>query len=67
VLCLEIEPGRRRDPRILAEVLARCARHLQIGSIETALFRRRAFPVDRRHNAKIDRSALAVWAERKLR
>jgi hypothetical protein len=28
---------------------------------------RRALPVDVRHNAKIRREALAVWAQRRLR
>jgi hypothetical protein len=34
-------------------------------SIRTILFHRR-FPIDRRHNSKIGREALAGWASRKL-
>ena len=36
------------------------------GRVETILFHRR-FPVDVRHNAKINREVLAAWAARHLR
>jgi hypothetical protein len=35
-------------------------------SIERALFFVAPFPVDRRHNAKIEREALTRWAEQEL-
>ena len=67
VLCVELQPGVRRDqhPRIAAEL-----RHLGDGFVHTAkveafLFHPR-FPVDIRHNAKIGREQLAAWAARQL-
>jgi acyl-CoA synthetase (AMP-forming)/AMP-acid ligase II len=63
VLCLELERGVAADaqPRIAGEVLALCAAHGSTRAIRRVLFHP-AFPVDRRHNAKIDRTALAAWA-----
>jgi acyl-CoA synthetase (AMP-forming)/AMP-acid ligase II len=64
VLCVELEPGvnKRQHRRIRAELLeiGRAFDHTK--SVATILFHP-AFPVDIRHNAKIGRSALAVWAE----
>lgn len=73
VLCVERESsetspgGRQVSDRQLAEEL------LQIGAkfdhtrlIKTVLFHR-SFPVDIRHNSKIFREKLAVWAAKKLR
>lgn len=68
VLC--VEPARRLGPRgrkrVRAELTAIAARFPHTRSIETFLFHP-AFPVDIRHNAKIFREKLAVWAGRKLR
>ena len=63
VLCLELEKqhGAEARQRIAREVLARCAAHETTRTIRRVLFHP-GFPVDRRHNAKIDRSALARWA-----
>lgn len=49
--------------RIRREVLARLADHPVYGDVKTVFFHK-CFPVDRRHNAKIDREALAIWAEK---
>ena len=67
VLCVELEKGVKADRKTLREELLTIARdHIHTHAIETILFHP-AFPVDIRHNAKIFREKLAVWAERKLR
>ena len=64
-----IEPNsrlKRPEWLTLAEELAALAkanpRNLNIGTF----LRHKAFPVDARHNAKINREALAVWAKQEL-
>ncbi|MEM1032872.1 MAG: fatty acid CoA ligase family protein [Myxococcota bacterium] len=52
--------------RLRADVLDRARAHEHTASIEAVAFRRR-FPVDRRHNAKIDRPALTAWLEGRRR
>jgi acyl-coenzyme A synthetase/AMP-(fatty) acid ligase len=68
VIC--VEPTRRlshaEKERVAAELLERGAGFSHTRSIRTVLFHR-SFPVDARHNAKIFREKLAVWATRKLR
>ena len=67
VLCVELEKGARGNRKVLREELLRIARdHIHTHSIETILFHP-AFPVDIRHNAKIFREKLAVWAADKLK
>ncbi|MEO8145303.1 MAG: fatty acid CoA ligase family protein [Betaproteobacteria bacterium] len=67
VLCVELEPGARGDSQqaIRAELLELGSRHELTRQIETILFHP-SFPVDVRHNAKIFREKLAVWAARQL-
>ncbi len=66
VLCVELEPGAgRRRVEIRAELLALGSRHEHTKEIKTILFHD-AFPVDIRHNAKIFREKLAVWAAERL-
>ena len=68
LLCVELHPGIARSEcaRIADEL-----RHLGEGHVHTAHVERfafhPAFPVDIRHNAKIGREKLAVWAARELR
>lgn len=68
LLCVELRPGIGRDQhaRIADEL-----RHLGEGFVHTAHVAcfafHPAFPVDIRHNAKIGREKLAVWAARELR
>ncbi|MBA2664939.1 MAG: AMP-binding protein [Bradymonadaceae bacterium] len=69
VLCVEREattdgpaPG---DAALRAELLALGAAHAHTASIADVLFHK-AFPVDIRHNSKIFREKLAVWADKKL-
>ena len=68
VICIELEKadiGTDRDKRITELLdLARNSEHTK--NIDTLLFHR-AFPVDIRHNSKIFREKLAVWAEKQLK
>ena len=68
VLCVELEPGASGDSQeVIREELRRLgAAHAHTRDIGTFLFHP-AFPVDVRHNAKIFREKLAVWAAGKLR
>lgn len=68
VLCVELEKEHPpTDPTVLRrELLALGAAHLHTAPIQTILFHP-AFPVDIRHNAKIFREKLAVWASSQLR
>ena len=66
VLCVELAAGvpRRQWPRIEAELRALGRGHGHTAGIDRFL-RHPGFPVDIRHNAKIGRETLAVWAEGK--
>jgi acyl-CoA synthetase (AMP-forming)/AMP-acid ligase II len=61
VLCVEPMPGQRPDAALVAALLALGARHPHTARVRRILFHR-AFPVDIRHNAKIGREKLALWA-----
>jgi acyl-CoA synthetase (AMP-forming)/AMP-acid ligase II len=67
VLC--IEPERPLSPQerqqVLADVKALARQYAHTSPIDTFLFHKR-FPVDIRHNAKIFREKLKVWAEQEL-
>jgi len=67
VLCVELEPAARGDPQdaIRAGLLALGSQNELTRGIQTILFHP-AFPVDVRHNAKIFREKLALWAARQL-
>ena len=67
VLCVELEKGapKRDQQQIRTELLALGARYPHTADVRDILFHP-AFPVDIRHNAKIFREKLAVWAEGKL-
>lgn len=66
VLCVELEPSARSTSpdQLRAELLELAAKHAHTQSIKRFLFHP-AFPVDIRHNAKIFREKLAVWARRR--
>ncbi|RPI29415.1 MAG: peptide synthase [Acidobacteria bacterium] len=68
VLCVELEDKRRweGDGKIGQELLELGATDPQTAEIREILFHR-GFPVDIRHNAKIFREKLAIWAEKELR
>jgi acyl-coenzyme A synthetase/AMP-(fatty) acid ligase len=67
VLCVELEAAARGGSKeaIAADLRALAARHEHTRGIGTFLFHP-AFPVDVRHNAKIFREKLAVWAAGEL-
>lgn len=67
VICIELESGANgHDQVVLEQELLKLARQSPITEeIETILFHR-AFPVDIRHNSKIFREQLAVWAGKKI-
>ena len=68
VICIELKKEHRRaDQQAIRSELLEIAQSNQLTSaIETILFIN-AFPVDIRHNSKIFREKLSVWAERKLK
>lgn len=67
VLCVELEP--ETDPgnweKVRADLEALAKRHSQTATLEHFLLHRK-FPVDVRHNAKIFREQLAVWAAERV-
>jgi len=67
VVCIELEPGDSgKDKKDLKKELLALAKASPISEdVETILFHR-AFPVDIRHNSKIFREQLAVWAAKKM-
>lgn len=64
VLCVELEPGaKRRDLMVLrAELRGIALEHAHTAELDT-FFVHPSFPVDIRHNSKIFREKLAVWAQ----
>jgi olefin beta-lactone synthetase len=68
VLCVELEKGVRssESSRIRRELLEIGAGYPHTAGIRDLLFHP-AFPVDIRHNAKIFREKLAVWAEGRIK
>lgn len=68
VLCVELAHGldAREWPRIERELRWIASAHAHTAGIETFL-RHPKFPVDIRHNAKIGREKLAVWAAARVR
>ncbi|WP_432822122.1 fatty acid CoA ligase family protein [Trichloromonas sp.] len=67
VICIELENGvgKSEHARIRRELLEIAGQHEITADIRDLLFHP-AFPVDIRHNAKIFREKLAVWAEKAL-
>ena len=68
VICVELEHDVSPDeiPKVLEELRAMAKKHDHTKGIETFLPHPK-FPVDIRHNAKIGRPALSVWAEEQLK
>ncbi|MFO1020780.1 MAG: fatty acid CoA ligase family protein [Planctomycetales bacterium] len=71
VIVIETEKGqfprsRRAKKAFVAELLSLARQNAVTASIETVLFHS-SFPVDVRHNFKIFREKLALWAQKKLR
>ena len=66
VLCVERDASAPHDERTITQDLLKIAQdHVHTREIATVLFHA-SFPVDVRHNAKIFREKLAVWAEEQL-
>jgi acyl-coenzyme A synthetase/AMP-(fatty) acid ligase len=67
VMCIELEPGDKGSgKKALEQELLELAQTSPITQpIRTILFHR-SFPVDIRHNSKIFREKLTVWAEKRL-
>lgn len=65
VMCIELEQydkGKNKK-RLIQELLELAKNNEQTKNIKTVLFHK-AFPVDIRHNSKIFREKLAIWAEK---
>ena len=67
VVCVELRPGIGRDQRdrIVNELRHLADGFVHVAKIEKYLFHPK-FPVDIRHNAKIGREKLAIWAANQL-
>jgi acyl-CoA synthetase (AMP-forming)/AMP-acid ligase II len=67
VMCIEAESdvGRSGRPGLTEELRELCRAHEVTQSVDTFLFHP-SFPVDIRHNAKINRAELSRWAARAL-
>ncbi|MEJ2095825.1 MAG: fatty acid CoA ligase family protein [Deltaproteobacteria bacterium] len=67
VICIELEnpAGKKQRAKIETELHALATSSVITQSIRRILFHR-SFPVDIRHNSKIFREKLAVWAEKKI-
>ena len=67
LLCVELEPNTasREKKRIEQELLAMAAANPVTARVKRVLYHP-GFPVDVRHNAKINRETLAVWAQARL-
>ncbi len=70
VLVVELKPEHGRTPlerqKMTLELLALGTEHPHTRPIRDVLFYPDVFPTDVRHNAKIQREKLAVWAEERL-
>ena len=66
VLCVELEQDDTADDALTADLKALGAAYEHTRAIDTLLYHP-GFPVDARHNAKIGREKLAVWARGRLR
>ena len=65
ILCVEMKPGRAGGDQVRLALLALGAARPHTRTIRDILFHP-AFPVDIRHNAKIFREKLAIWAAKRL-
>jgi acyl-coenzyme A synthetase/AMP-(fatty) acid ligase len=65
VVCVELEAGAGNSEPLKKEILQLGAAHPQTRTIKDLLFHP-SFPVDVRHNAKIGRESLALWAGKQI-
>jgi hypothetical protein len=61
VLCVELQPGAADTPALRERLRHEADAHAHTTRIEQFLMHP-GFPVDIRHNAKIGREKLAIWA-----
>ena len=61
VLCVQLETGVATSPELTAQLLALGAADPRTTAVRRILYKD-DFPVDIRHNSKIDRAELATWA-----
>jgi acyl-CoA synthetase (AMP-forming)/AMP-acid ligase II len=68
VICIELEKSsiRKNRKKLAEELITLAKRNTMTAEIETVLFHK-SFPVDIRHNSKIFREKLAVWAKKKIK
>lgn len=67
VICIELEKGiTTSQDQLCAELMALASGYPHTRGISSILFHP-AFPVDIRHNAKIFREKLAIWAEEQIK
>lgn len=68
VVCVELEPGYNDD--VLDEILSFVDDHAEAAEVGAERVERvlshKGFPTDVRHNSKIDRPALALWAQKRV-
>jgi len=67
VICIELDPAHKKDDRhqLRQELLELGRDNILTEDIDSILFHP-GFPVDVRHNSKIFREKLSVWAQRRL-
>jgi acyl-coenzyme A synthetase/AMP-(fatty) acid ligase len=66
LLCIELEDVQQlQQTQLVAELRALCNKHQQTTGISLFLIHK-SFPMDIRHNAKIFREKLAIWAQKQL-
>ncbi|WP_411849475.1 olefin beta-lactone synthetase [Stenotrophomonas sp. LGBM10] len=65
VLCYELQPGSADSPALRERLRVEAAAHAHTARIEVFL-PHPGFPVDIRHNAKIGREKLAIWAATRM-
>jgi len=66
VICIQLKSGFHPDQRLLHELHELGCSNLITRGISDILFKKK-FPVDPRHNAKIFREKLALWASKRIR
>ncbi len=66
VICIELKKDFRKSDIIRKELLNLAMKNQMTKSIQFILFHKK-FPVDARHNAKIFREKLAVWAQKQIK
>jgi acyl-coenzyme A synthetase/AMP-(fatty) acid ligase len=64
-ICIELKKGIEKSAQLAKDLLTLAKNNDLTRDVSEILFHRK-FPVDPRHNAKINREKLAVWAQKRL-